>query len=86
MFEVLSLWLSRGEAKEYGFTQRPELEAPTEKKINGKGRGGGTISISTETEDKIYRNSFFRGDLPSRMLTRKRKGENRIDFHLVVAR
>jgi len=32
----------------------------TERKIKPKRKGGGTVAIVTEPEDKTYRNSFFK--------------------------
>ena len=59
LFEVLSLWLPMGEVEEYCLAQWPELEALTERKLNGKGKEGGTVSIVTDAEVKICRITFL---------------------------
>jgi len=36
------------------------VNVQTEKKFKQKGKGGGTVAIVTETEDKLYRIQFFK--------------------------
>jgi len=48
-------------------TWEPTVMVHTEKKIKRNRNGGGTVAIVTDSEDKMYRISFFK---------RRRLGEN----------